>query len=76
MLGTPLRTATTGTLAQIHVAPLQNGTWAYVEGSDVFYYLNKTIGGTPVGSVTPIAGSPIAGNANARWLQCPCAAID
>lgn len=56
-------------LAQVHVAELDDGCWAWVVADAVYYTLQKNSGAAPGPTVvTPIAGSPIAGAANARWI--------
>lgn len=63
-----LSVATVEELQGVWVSPLGNGSVAYVLADDQLYTLNKEIGGSPVGSVTPLPGAPIAGAPDARWL--------
>jgi hypothetical protein len=57
------------------VAPLSDGTRAYVQGVKSQFYLDKTNGGSDdgVNILEPLAGNPIAGAADARWILCSCA---
>lgn len=62
--------ATQAAIANLHVAPLNDGTIAYVIADGTRWLLNKASGAAPGPTVIqPNAGSPIAGGATARWLQ-------
>jgi hypothetical protein len=66
---TDITVANIAALALVHVAELDDGCWAWVVADSVYYTLQKNSGAAPgVGVVAPVAGSPIAGAANARWI--------
>lgn len=56
------------------VAPLSDGTRAYVADRKQIFYLDKTNGNPDNGTtvIEPLAGNPIAGAADARWVYCAC----
>lgn len=65
----PLTVINLAALSHLHVAELEEGTLAYVVATGEYFELRKASGATANGTtiVSPIAGSPIAGAAGARW---------
>lgn len=63
--------ANLGELATVHVAPLVDGTSAYVSSVPGYFTLEKNSGlpGNGLTIIEPLPGSPIAGAANARWIE-------
>lgn len=71
MIRADITVANEGELSTVHVAELDEGSNAWVDNPGAYYTLEKQSGAPPVpGSVVaPIAGSPIAGFPNARWVK-------
>jgi hypothetical protein len=63
--------ATIQALADIHVAELEDGCWAFVDSVRAYFALLKNSGAVADGItiIVPNAGSPIAGAAGARWFR-------
>src|SRR5260221_5976914 len=60
-----------GALAQLHVSELEDGSWEWVASERAYFSLVKSSGAVADGLsiVAPIAGSPSAGGAGARWVK-------
>lgn len=63
--------ATIDALADIHVAELEDGCWAFVDSVRAYFALLKNSGAVADGItiIQPNVGSPIAGAAGARWFR-------
>lgn len=66
---TPIVVSSHASLSHVHVAEQTDGTLAYVVETTEYFELRKDSGATANGAsiIEPIAGSPIAGAADARW---------
>ena len=67
----PITVDTLAALALVHVAEIDNGTLAWVDATSSIFVLRKLSALVPNGTtvIAPVAGSPIAGAAAARWVQ-------
>jgi hypothetical protein len=75
-----IRASSVGDLRAHPVAPLTDGTRAFINeggGNVSIFYLDKTSGAVDNGTtiLEPLAGDPIAGAADARWIICACARL-
>jgi len=58
-------------LTLLHVAQLEDGTEAWIVAEGVFFALqkNSAVADDSYNVISPAAGAPIAGAANARWIR-------
>jgi hypothetical protein len=63
-----------GALTTVHVSGVEDGTQAWVVSEKQYFTLDKFSNLLPDGIniVAPLTGSPIAGNAGARWIRSCC----